>query len=176
MAATFTRVNGVLVDPFQSTTDTGLYPDPQFANAGSYSANLAQPLTTVASQGACYRGMPIGISPSSGMLVPISASGAVYAGVLVDDLTAYVIAAQRKVTFVRKGRVRSYAAGALTIGDPVKADVASTFSGFKKWVTGTDGAELLKGYAYPVDDGSAENGASAASTMAQGDTIFVNLI
>lgn len=176
MGATFTRVNGVQVDTSQISTDIGLYPDPQFQGSGSYSASLAQSLTTVASQGGCYRGMPIGVSIVTGMLAPISASGVQYIGVLVDDLTAFVLAKGTKITYAKRGRVRTYAAGALAVGDPVKADTAVAFSGFKKWVSGTDAADLLRGHAFPVDDGSAENGATAASTMAQGDTIFVDLL
>lgn len=176
MGATFTRVNAVLVDTSQAATDIGLYPDPQFQGTGSYSSNLAQPLTTVASQGGCYRGMPIAVSIQSGQLVPVNASGAAYVGVLTDDLTAYVVARGTKVGYVKRGRVRTYAAGALAVGGPVKIDTAAGFSGFKAWVSGTDAADLLRGHAFPVDDGSAENGATAASTMAQGDTIFVDLL
>lgn len=173
MPLTYARVNGVLVDPNQSRTNDA-YLDPQFQNTGSYAANVAQPLQIVASSGACYRGMPIGQSPSSGMLVPINASGAVYRGVLLDDLTAYVVARATKVAFAHSGRVRSYAAAALTAGAPVSPDTSASFSGFKPWAS-TAANPTPVGYAWPLDDGSAENGSSAATTMAQGDTIFVDL-
>lgn len=172
MGVTFTRVNGVAVDTSQIRT-SDLYPDPGF-NGGSYAANLAQPLTTTASQSLCYRGMPVGVSPSTGMLVPISASGATYIGALLDDLTAYVIARGTKVAFVHSGKIRSYAAIAMPVGQLVIPDTAASFGGFKPFASSAAFPSPV-GQAFPLDDGSAENGSSAASTMAQGDNIFVNL-
>lgn len=174
MGVTFTRVNGVLVDPVQART-LSLYPDPSFQGAGSSAANLAQPLQTVASQSLCYRGMPIFTSQVSGMLVPpSSAVASTFAGVLLDDLTAYVVARGTKIAYVRSGRVRSYAAIAMPIGQAVMADTAASFGGFKPWASSAANP-TPHGYAYPLDDGSTANGATAASTMAQGDNIFVDL-
>jgi hypothetical protein len=58
-------------------------------------------------------------------------------------------------------------------GDPVKVDISSNFSGFTKWVAGTDDAILRVGYAWPLDDGSISG--TPVTAMAQGDTIFVDL-
>lgn len=175
MAATFTRVNGVLADTFTAKT-RGLYPDASLA-AGQANASSVVPITgPTATYGQLWRGMPVGILPTTGKLVPMNASGAVYAGVLIDDLTAYVLARGTKVAYATSGRVRSYAGGNLTVGDPVKADTSANFSGFVKWVAGTDAVDLRVGHAFPLDDGSASNGSTAAVSMVQGDSIFVELI
>ena len=175
MPAPFTRVNGVLVDPAHSQT-VDFYPDPSLQTGGANAASVVPiPGTTVASGGVLFRGQPIAVSQTTGMLVPANAASSSACGVLLDDLTAYVVARGTKIAVVKRGRIRSYAGGSLTVGDPVKFDVSSTFTGFKKWVSGTDAADLLVGHAYPTDDGSAENGASAGTTMALGDTIFVTL-
>lgn len=176
MASTFARVTSVVVDPNFCQTDVGRYPDASLQSGGANASSVVPLQGLTATAGQLWRGMPIGLLQSSAKLVPMSASGAVYQGVLTDDLTAFVLATGRKITFVKKGTVRSYAAGSLNVGDPVKADVAANFSGFLKWVDGTDDQFLLRGYARPLDDGSASNGSTAASTMAQGDTIFVDLI
>lgn len=176
--STFKRVNAVVVDPaFLKSRDGFLHS--QF-NGGSYTSNLAQENSTQASTGACYRGMPIGADPATGFLVPMNASGAAYYGVLEVDITAYTVARGTKIACAQRGRVRSYAAGALNYGDPVKADTSAAFGGFAKWVQGTDAQSLLVGNAYPLDDGSASHtGGSAptpATTMAAGDIIFVDLL
>lgn len=175
MAATFKRVNGVTVDPFTAKI-ADAYVDAGFATGGAYAANLATELNTTASTGACFRGMPVAIASGSGKIVPIfvaSTAAARYAGVLVTDLTAYVVARGTKLALQKSGRVRSYAGGALNVGDPVKADTSAAFSGFVKWVSGTDAADLLLGFAFPINDGS--DGNAPTLTMAQGDQIFVDL-
>jgi hypothetical protein len=174
VASTFKRVNSVLVDPvFSQVTDA--YPDPLFSS--TYAANVAQELNTTASTSVCYRGFPIARSVSTGKLVPINVASntanAVYEGVLVGDLTAYVVGRNTKIAVAKRGRVRSYAGGTIVPGGPVKADTAAAFSGFVAWVSGTDGAHLLAGYAYPIADGS--DGNPPATTIAQGDQIFVDL-
>lgn len=175
MAATFKRVNSVVVDPFTARIYDA-YIDPGFlAPSGAFVANLATELTVVASASQCFRGQPAGLSATTGKIVPISTAGASFAGVLGSDLTAYVAARGTKFALVRSGKVRSYAGGALAIGDPVKADTSAQFSGFVKWIAGTDAANLFVGRAFPLDDGSASNGANAVLTMAQGDQMFVEL-
>jgi hypothetical protein len=175
MAATFTRVNGVLVDTSKASIDTGRYLDPAFQAPGSYSANIAFPLQTVASASLMYRGQGCAISLATGMLVPPSAPNSIPAGVLLDDITPYVAAKGTKVTFITRGKVRTYAGAALTIGQAVTMDTSASFCGFVPWAS-TMSPNLIHGHAFPLDDGSAENGASAASTMAQGDNIFVSLL
>lgn len=175
MAATFKRVNSVVVDPFTARIYDA-YIDPGFlAPAGAYVANLATELNTVASSSQCFRGQPAGLSTTTGKIVPISTAGAVFGGVLVSDLTAYVAARGTKFALVRSGKIRTYAGAALTLGDPVKADTSAQFSGFTKWIAGTDAGDLLVGHAFPLDDGSASNGATPVTTMAQGDQMFVEL-
>lgn len=173
MPATFNRVTSVTVDTTFDQTDTGLYPDAQFASGGSFAASVVPLTGPTATYGQLWRGMPIGVNPASGRLVPPSASGAVIVGVLLDDLSAFVLAKGTKVTFVKRGRVRSYAGGNLNAGDPVKVDTSANFSGFTKWTSGTDAVELRIGRAFPLDDGSATGTPSTA--MVQGDTIFVDL-
>lgn len=175
--STFKRVNAVVVDPaFLKSRDGFLHP--QF-NQGSYTANLAQENQTLASSGACYRGMPIGLDPATGTLVPISASGAAYFGVLENDITAYQVARASKIAVAQRGRVRGYAGGTLAIGDPVKADTSAGFAGFVKWIVGTDAQSLNVGNAFPIDDGSASHsgtgGPTPAVAIAAGDTIFIDL-
>lgn len=167
MGATFNRVNSVRVDTFRNIVDTGLFLHPQFQSGGSFSAAVVPIIGPTATYGQCWRGMPIGIIGN--MLVPISASGATYAGVLVDDITSYTLARGGKVTFAKSARVRSYAGGALTAGALVKVDTSANFSGFKAWVQGTDDDLLIAGKAYPLDD------SGGTTSMAQGDVIFVDL-
>jgi|SRR5579872_33923 len=167
MAATFTRVNSVVVDEsFSQTTDAFL--DPGFA-AGTYNANLALELNPLASTGALYRGMPISIASGSAGIIPY-ASTAQYGGVLLQDITAWQVAKNGKIGLIRKGKIRSYAGGALTVGQEVKPDPAG--NGFVAWVSGTDAVDLRVGRAYPTQDGST---GTAGTAMAQGDTIFVDL-
>lgn len=177
-ASTFARVTSVLVDPALTTTDTGLYPDVSLQPAGLNASSVVPINGTTASAGQMWRGMPAYYLPTTGKLVPPNnaASGtAVFVGVLVDDLTAYVVARGTKVTFAKRGRVRTYAGATLLAGQPVKPDTSTPYAGFIPWVDGTDSVQLLAGRAYPLDDGSASNGATAASSMAQGDTIFLDL-
>ena|SRR5579872_6824499 len=167
MPATFTRVNAVIVDEsFSQTWDAFL--DPGFV-AGTYNANLAIDLNPLASTGALYRGMPISLASSSGGIIPY-ASTAQFGGVLVQDITPWQVARNGKISLVRKGRIRSYAGGALTFGQEVKPDPAG--NGFVAWVAGTDAVDLRAGRAYPTQDGST---GTPGTTMAQGDTIFVDL-
>lgn len=180
-ASTFARVTSVLVDPFQTTTDTGLYPDASLL-PGSTSASTVVPINGVtATVGQMWRGMPAYVNTSTNRIVAPNAASAtsVFVGVLVDDLTAYVVARGTKITFAKRGRVRTYAGASLIVGQPVKPDTGAAnsgnFAGFIPWVDGTDSVQLLAGRAYPLDDGSAGNGAPSASTMAQGDTIFLDL-
>lgn len=170
MASTFKRVNGVEVDS-RLTRVVDHYLDPGFTS-GAYVSNSTPQNSTIASSGACYRGMPVGLNTANGKLVPISTAGATFRGVLLLDLTGLVIAKNSKVAVATSGRIRSYAGGALNIGDPVKADTSAQFNGFVKAIVGTD---IVVGHAYPIDDGSASNGVSAAISMVQGDTIFVEL-
>jgi hypothetical protein len=175
--STFKRVNSVVVDPaFLKSRDGFLHPN---FNGGAFAANLAQENSVTASSGACYRGMPIGLDPATATLVPISASGAAYYGVLEVDITAYTVARGSKIAIVNEGRVRSYAGAALTVGQAVKADTSAGFAGFVPFVEGTDADHLLAGYAFPLDDGSASHtGANAptpATAIAAGDIIFVDL-
>lgn len=180
MSSTFARVSGVLVDPLTVQTNS-LYPSPTL-NAGSSNAAAVVPVTASTAQyGQLWRGMPVYIDNTTGKLVPpndagVAGSTSVYTGVLVDDFTNYKLATQTKVTYIQRGRVRSYAGGNLTVGDWVKPDTSSNFSGFVKWVDGTDDAIYRVGQFLPVDDGSAENGVTAGTSAVQGDTIFVNLI
>lgn len=178
MAATFKRLNTVVVDSRLAVIQDA-YVDSGFQPGGSFSANLANQLSVVASTGACYRGMPVGLSITSGKIVPaseIGAARAVYGGVLSSDITSYVAGRGTKLAIVRGGRIRSYAATALAIGDPVKADTSAAFSGFAKWIAGTDATDIRLGHAYPIDDGSASNGANVTLAAAQGDQIFVELL
>lgn len=181
MGATFNRVNGVLVDPWSAQTND-YYADPSLLTGSSNAAAVVPITGSTATYGQLWRGMPVYLNPNTGMLIPPNdpnassiASTAVYAGVLIDDLTTFALARGTKIAVVRKTRVRSYAGGSLTIGQPVKPDTSANFSGFVAWVDGTDDIQSFVGNAFPLDDGSAENGASAATTMAQGDNIFVNL-
>jgi|SRR5579872_239922 len=179
MATTFTRINAVVVDEsFSRRADAFL--DPAWA-AGTYAANQATDLNPLASSGGCYRGMPVALASATGKLVPISqvtvpasTSAARYYGVLAEDISAFVVARNGKVPVVHAGRVRSYAGGTLQTGDPVKPDITTGFNGFVKWVDGTDSVELRVGHAYSTLDGS--DGNSPGVTMAQGDTIFVDLV
>lgn len=180
MASTFKRVNAVVVDPIVTRIGDA-YIDAGFATGGAYAANLATELNTVASTGACFRGMPVAIASSTGKLVPInlasgtaSTAAARFAGVLLNDLTAYAVARGTKFAIAKSGRVRSYAGGALVVGQPVKPDTAAAFGGFVAWVSGTDTSEQLAGWAFPIADGS--DGSAPTTTMAQGDQIFVDLI
>ncbi len=181
-ASTFARVTSVIVDPAFLQTDMGKYPDASLIAGGANASSIVPasgPSGLTATVGQLWRGMPIFMLQNTGKLVPPNnaASGtAVYQGILIDDLTSFVLARGTKITYAKKGRVRSYAGAALNDGDPVKPDTTATFAGVLKWVDGTDSVQLRIGYAYPLDDGSASNGSTAASTMAQGDTIFVDLI
>src|SRR6266702_5177043 len=179
MGATFTRINTVVVDPnFAQIGDS--YPDPLLST--TYVANLATEQNTTASYGQLFRGMPVWYSRLSVKIVPPPASigtsstsglTTAFLGVLVVDLTAYVLARGTKIAVARKGRVRSYAGGTMLPGDPVKVDISSNFSGFTKWISGTDDAVLKVGYAWPIEDGSTAG--TPVITIAQGDTIFVDL-
>ncbi|GAC1334040.1 MAG: hypothetical protein NVSMB14_01040 [Isosphaeraceae bacterium] len=175
MGATFNRVNAVVVDTFATTTDTGLYPDASLGAGGVNASSVVPYVGVIASYGQLWRGMPVSILPSTGKLVPPNAAGAIAVGVLTDDLTTYKLAQQVKITFAKRGRIRSYAGAALTMGQSVKVDTSANFSGFVPWVAGTDDPSLRVGRVFPLDDGSASNGASAATSMAQGDTIFVEI-
>lgn len=176
MPATFNRVNAVIVDAFTAKT-ADAYVDAGFAAGGAYVNNLATELNTTASTGACFRGMPVALSVTTGKIVPISQASSTaqarYFGVLIGDLTAYVVGRGTKFAVAKSGRIRSYAGGALNIGDPVKADTSVAFGGFVKWVAGTDADDLLLGNAYPLADGS--DGSAPTTSMAQGDQIFVDL-
>jgi hypothetical protein len=180
MASTFARVSGVLVDAHTAQINS-LYPDPSLI-AGSSNAAAVVPVTgSTALYGQLWRGMPIFINNLTGKLVPpndagVAGSTSVYTGVLVDDFTTFSLARQTKVSYIQRGRVRSYAGGTLTVGDFVKADTSSNFSGFVKWVDGTDDVIYRLGQFLPIDDGSAENGVTAGTGAIQGDTIFVNLV
>lgn len=179
MGSTFARINGVLVDPLTAQVNS-LYLDSSL-QAGSTNASAVVPVTgSTAAYGQMYRGMPVLINTATGQLVPANASTVAsmtvaYAGVLVDDVTQFSLARGTKVSYIFRGRVRSYAGGALTVGDYVKVDTSTNFSGFLKWVDGTDDPNLRVGQYMPIDDGSAENGSSAGTSNVQGDAIFVNL-
>lgn len=185
-ASTFARVTSVIVDPAFTQTDIGRYPDPLLLSGGADNSAIVPasgPAGLTAQVGQLWRGMPIYLNNATGKLVPPNTSASTtsaYVGVLADDLTTFVLARGTKVGFVKKGRVRSYAGASLKVGDPVKPDTGASnsgaFAGFIKWIDGTDSVQLRVGYAYPLDDGSASNGSTAASTMAQGDVIFVDLI
>ncbi len=180
MASTFARVSGVLVDAHTAQINS-LYPDPSLL-AGSTNASAVVPVTgSSALYGQLWRAMPIFINNLTGKLVPpndagVAGSTSVYTGVLVDDFTNYKLAQGTKVSYIQHGRVRSYAGGTLTVGDWVKPDTSANFSGFVKWVDGTDDVIYRVGQFLPIDDGSAENGSSAGTGAVQGDTIFVNLV
>ncbi len=180
MGATFNRVSGVLVDPVLTQINS-LYPSPTLL-AGSTNAAAVVPVTgSTAQYGQLWRGMPVYIDNTTGKLVPpndagVAGSTSVYTGVLVDDFTAYKQAAGTKVSYIQRGRIRSYAGGNLTVGDWVKPDTSSNFSGFVKWVDGTDDVIYRVGQFLPIDDGSAANGSTAGTAAVQGDTIFVNLV
>ncbi len=180
MASTFARVSGVLVDPHTAQINS-LYADPSL-NAASTNASAVVPVTgSTAQYGQLWRGMPIYINNVTGKLVPpndagVAGSTSVYTGVLVDDFTSFHLARGTKVPYIQRGRVRSYAGGTLTVGDWVKPDVSANFSGFLKWVDGTDDVIYRVGQFLPIDDGSAANGATAGTGAVQGDTIFVNLV
>jgi len=124
-----------------------------------------------------YRGMPAAVSKTSGKIVPINtasvAANAFFAGILIEDITAYVAAKGTKIALAQRGRLRSYAGGVMAIGDPVKVDTTAAFSGFLKWVDGTDDPALKVGHAFPIKDGSDGNAPTVA--IAQGDQIFVDL-
>lgn len=176
MAATFTRVNSVIVDPLLTRTRDA-YVDPSFSVGGAFAANLASEMNPTASTGAAFRGMPLALASGTGKIVPInvaSTAAAKYCGVAIEDITAYVSAKGTKIAFATSGRVRSYAGGALNLSDPVKADTSAAFSGFVKWVSGTDGDDLRLGHVAFINDGS--DGNAPAVSAAQGDTIFVDLI
>lgn len=175
MPNTFPRVTSPNVDTSFNQTDTGLYPDAQLFTGGSFAAAVIPIIGQTASLGQLWRGMPAAVDPTTGRITSPAASGAVCRGVLLDDMTTYILAKGTKVTFIKKGRVRSYAAGTLAFGDPVKMDTASNFGGFKKFIAGTDDPTLNVGRAFPLDDGSTSNGQSNAVAMAQGDTIFIDL-
>ncbi len=180
MPAQFPRVNGVLVDPHTAQINS-LYPDPSLL-AGSTNASSVVPITGSSAQyGQLWRGMPVYINNTTGKLVPpndagVSGSTSIYTGVLVDDLSSFKLAQGTKVSYIMRGRIRSYAGGALMVGDWVKPDVSANFSGFVKWVDGTDDVIYRVGQFLPIDDGSAENGSSAGTAAVQGDSIFVNLV
>ena len=178
MASTFTRVNSVTVNPAFAQTFDG-YLDPAVAVGGSYSSALATEQNIVATYGQLFRGMPVLRANATGKIVPpnaglLSTSTTSWFGVLAVDVTAWISNRPSKIAVVKKGRVRTYAGGALTTGDPVKVDTSANFSGFVKWVAGTDDASLLRGYMAPINDGS--DGNAPAVSAAQGDTIFVDLI
>lgn len=177
MASTFKRINAVVVDPFTSKTRDA-YADAGFAAGGAYVGNLATELNTTASTGACFRGMPVALSTTTGKIVPInqaSTAAAAFAGVLIGDLTAYQVGRGTKIALATNGRIRSYAGGALTVGDPLKADTSAAFGGFVKWVSGTDSVDLRVGhFAGGLSDGS--DGNAPVVTAAQGDQIFVDLL
>lgn len=170
---TFAKVNAVVVDQsFSQVHDAAI--DAGFATGGAFAANLAPAgaeLSQTASVGTCAKGMPAAINASTGTIQPIaqasSSTQARFGGVLTSDISPARAATPRRLALIRRGRVRSYAAAVLNSGDPVKADTSGAFSGFAKWVAGTDSADLLVGYAYPLTDGIAVN---------QGDTIFVDLV
>jgi len=175
VASTFKRVNSVVADP-NLTRTVDAYVDPGFQAGGAYAANLATDLTTVASTGACFRGMPVALASGTGKIVPInlaSTAAARFAGVTIEDISSYVVARGVKIALARFGRIRSYAGGALAVGDPVKADTSAAFSGFVKWVSGADLSDSLVGFAFSLNDGS--DGNAPTLTMAQGDQIFVDL-
>jgi hypothetical protein len=176
----FPRVNGALVDAHTAQTNS-LYADPSLF-AGSTNASAVVPyLGSVAQYGQLWRGMPVFINTVTGKLVPpndagVAGSTSVYTGVLHDDITTWTIARGVKITYIQRGRVRSYAGGALTVGDWVKPDTSANFSGFVKWADGVDDVKDRVGQFLPLDDGSALSGATAGTTAVQGDTIFVNLV
>ncbi len=179
MASTFARVNGVLIDPLTAQTNS-LYADPSLITGSSNAAAVVPITGSTAQYGQLWRGMPIFVNQSTGKLVPpndagVAGSTSLYVGVLIDDFTTFHLARQTKVSYIQKGRVRSYAGGTLTIGQAVKPDTSSNFSGFTAWVEGTDDLALRVGQFLPIDDGSAENGSTAGTGAVQGDTIFVNL-
>lgn len=168
--STFKKINAVVVDlSFAQAHDA--YLDAGFATGGAFAGAVAQELQTQASTGVCYKGMPMAENVSTGTLVPISQASntaqARFVGVTIEDITPYVVAKGVKISTARRGKVRSYAGATLTHGQPVKPDTSAAFSGFVPWVSGTDDATLLAGYAYPLTDGNA---------IAQGDQIFVELV
>lgn len=182
MGSTFTRVNSVIVDPTQ-TRIRDAYLDPGVAVGGTYAANLATTLQTTATYGQLYRGMPVLISRVNARIVPPSAgngtssttgSTTTFGGVIISDITSYITARGSKLALAQSGRIRSYAGGALLPGDDVKVDISSNFSGFIAWVKATDDVALRVGRAWPLDDGSTTG--TPATSIAQGDTIFVDLI
>lgn len=176
MASTFTRINSVVVDPLLTRT-TDFYVDPSLQPGGANAGALATELNPVASTGALFRGMPVAVSKTTGKIVPINlasvSANAFYAGVSIEDITAYVAAKGTKIALVTSGKIRSYAGGAMAIGDPVKADTSAAFSGFVKFIAGTDDPTLNVGNAFPINDGSDGNAPTVA--IAQGDQIFVTL-
>lgn len=181
MGATFTRVNCVVVDPTQSKIRDA-YIDASLQVGSSSAANLATHLNPIATYGQLFRGMPVFISRSTGKIVPPSAGNGTsstsstntsYGGVLVGDLTSYIVARNTKFALVTSGRIRSYAGGTIAPGDEVKVDTSANFSGFVTWNKATDDVSLRVGHAWPLDDGSTTG--TPATTIAQGDTIFVDL-
>ena len=174
MGATFKKVNSVVVDlSFAQTKDALL--DAGFATGGAYVGNLAptgSELATQASTGACFKGMPAAIDQTNGTIVPITcASGASptgqFGGILTSDVTPARVARGQRLTLAKAGRCRSYAAAnGLKAGDPVTADTVAGFSGFRKWIAGTDAVDLRQGHVYPLTDGAA---------ISQGDIVFIEL-
>jgi hypothetical protein len=174
MPSTFPRVTSVSVDTTFNQSGTGLYPDASLQSGGGSVAAVVPLIGNTASYGQLWRGMIAAISPTTGKLVPPNASGAVPIGVLYDEVSAYLIASGRKIGYIKKGRVRTYAGGNMTVGDLAKADTSANFCGVVKWVDGTDDPDLIVGRVAPLDDGSTSNGATAATAMVQGDTIFLD--
>ena len=181
MGATFTRINSVIVDPTQ-TQVRDAYIDPSLQLGSSSAANLASPLSPIATYGQLYRGMPVLISRVSGKIVPPSAtvgtssttgSTTAFGGVVISDITAHIVARGTKTALATKGRIRSYAGAVILPGDDVKVDTSANFSGFVTWAKATDDIYLRVGKAWPIDDGSTTG--TPATTIAQGDTIFVDL-
>jgi hypothetical protein len=181
MGATFTRVNSVIVDPTQ-TKIRDAYVDLSLSPGSSSAANLASTLNTTATYGQLFRGMPVFISRVSGKIVPPSAGNGTssttgsttsFGGVLISDLTSYIVARGTKLALALSGRIRSYAGAVILPGDEVKVDTSANFSGFVTWAKATDDVALRVGRAWPLDDGSTTG--TPATTIAQGDTIFVDL-
>jgi hypothetical protein len=172
MASTFPRINSVNVDTSQNETDD-FYPDAGLAVGGSWASAVPALTGATATYGQLWRGMPVGILPATGKLVPVTASSAVPVGFLLDDITAFTLARGTKIAVVKRGRIRTYAGGPLAAGDPVKVDTSTNFSGVVKWISGTDDASLRLGRVYMIDDGSASG--TPAVSAAQGDTVFLEL-
>jgi len=171
---TTTRINAVVVNGFDVSTDQGHYADPTLYAGGTY-ASCTVPIegNPIATAGQLFRGMPAFLSPLTMMLCPPNASGAIYIGTLYDDVTQLRLARGTKIGVATRGQRRVYAGASMSAGSLVKPDLSTVFTGYVPWVSGTDAESLKAGIVFPLDDGSAENGASAAITIAAGDTVFL---